>query len=757
MMALFLLVVLGGLVLFGVILGSRWLEARHWRRSLVAFRLGLPSNLTVETVAEWLATIRAMVHAPRLALLTSPPVALEITGSADGIEHVALVPERLRAAFLSGLQAALPGTRAEELPDYLRERGSFLVAAEAALTHHRRPLDTARAEVASRALLASLQPLGPGEQVRVQWIFTGGGITRSVVRSTAEANGLLDPEDVQAARAKAEHPLLIASLRVGVAASSRAQAYGRFGRTWGTLRTLNAPGVGVVRRWWLPVSRVNERMGRLALPLSAWPLTLNTKELAGLIGLPLGGVHLPGMSLGSARQLPPPASLPTRGAIVGMSNFPGLESRPLALAAEDRTHHAYVLGPAGSGKSVLLSRLILGDIRAGYGVVALDMKGDLISDVLGRLNEADLDRVLVIDASQRDFPIGFNPLGQAHREEDRELVTDGVITVFKELWAKFWGPRSESVLKACVSTLLVTRALDGSAYTLCEVLPLLVDPQFRAGVMRQASVPPRLRTYWERFEALSPGEQAQSVGPVLNKVEALTDRTPLRLMLGQSRSGLDFADVFTRRRVVLVSLAQGSLGTETSALLGALLVFSLWRAALGQATVPAEARRPVFGYIDEAQTLVKLPVPLAEMLAQARGFKFGLTLANQYIAQLPEAVRSAVLGTVRTQLTFAPQHDDAKLLAPRFAPLSAEELRGLATYEFALRPAIGGGNGPVVTGRALPPESVTGDGVARALASRQRFGVTRAVVEAALEDRLGGSTRRADLSLPGRIERGAEQ
>jgi hypothetical protein len=756
MLTLLLILAGGGSSLIGVIVGARWLEARHWRRSLVAYRLSLPSNLTVEVVAEWLATIRAMVHAPRLALLHSPPIGIEITGSADGIEHVALVPRGLKTAFVSGLQAALPGTRAEELSDYLATRRPWRVAAEATLTHHRRPLDVNRAEVASRALLSSLQPLGRSERVCVQWIMTGGGITRPVMRSVAEANGL-EPEDVQAARVKAEHPLLLGVLRVGVDAPSRARAYSRFGRTWNTLRTLNAPGVGVVRRWWLPVRVVSRRMERLALPLGVWPLMLNTKELAGLVGLPLGGAHLPGVSLGSARQLPPPAALPSRGALLGMSNFPGLESRPLALSAEDRTHHSYVLGPAGSGKSVLLSRLILGDIRAGYGVVAFDMKGDLIGDIVARLDERELDRVLILDASQRDFPIGFNPLGQARTEEDRELVTDGVITVFKELWAAFWGPRSESVLRACITTLLATRAPDGSAYTMCEVLPLLVDPSFRARVVRQPSMPPQLRTYWQRFEALSPGEQAQTVGPILNKVEALTERIPLRLMLGQSRSSLNFADVFQRRRVVLVSLAQGSLGTETSSLLGALLVFDLWRAALGRVNTPAEQRRPVFGYIDEAQTLVKLPVPLAEMLAQARGFKFGLTLANQYVAQLPEAVRAAILGTVRTQLTFAPQLEDARLLAPRFAPLTADELRGLAAYEFALRPAIGGGNGPVVTGRALPPEPVTGDGGARALASRQRFGVARAEVEAALEARQGGGTARVELPPPGRIERGDEQ
>lgn len=92
MMAAWLTVVLGGLSLLGIILGARLLEAAGWRRSLVAFRLALPSNLTAETVAEWLATVRAMVHAPRWALLPSPPIAIEVTGTADGIEHVVLVP-----------------------------------------------------------------------------------------------------------------------------------------------------------------------------------------------------------------------------------------------------------------------------------------------------------------------------------------------------------------------------------------------------------------------------------------------------------------------------------------------------------------------------------------------------------------------------------------------------------------------------------------------------------------------------------------
>ena len=77
-------------------------------------------------------------------------------------------------------------------------------------------------------------------------------------------------------------------------------------------------------------------------------------------------------------------------------------------------------------------------------------------------------------------------------------------------------------------------------------------------------------------------------------------------MLGQATDGLDFADVFMRRRVVLISLAQGSLGGETAALLGSLLTFSMWQAALRRVTMKPEQRFPVFGYIDEAQAIVKI-------------------------------------------------------------------------------------------------------------------------------------------------------
>ena len=731
-----------------LVIGMRAVLVVRWMRSLVALRVTFPADLTTSQLAGWWSVVQSGL--PVAGWWRVCPLVWEITGTSRGIEHVLVMPSRLRGFLLPALSSALPGVRVVEVPEYLTSTPMYLSAVSMRLSDRRRPLATGRADIASGAVLSALGPVTPGESVRVSWVLSGAPAPRPVVmpvrpsmaglgwwqRRRVEYRYRRAQEFARARQVKQDSPLLMASLRVGVVTPrGRSRAVGLVGRVTAALGVMDAPGCRVTRQW-LPSWWIRSLMRRHAVPLVTWPVVVNTAELAGLSAVPLGGVLVPGLPRTGARQLPPPDALSRHGAVIGVSNYPGMTSRTLALGTTDRVRHTYVVGPSGSGKSVLLTRLIVGDANAGHGVVALDMKGDLIPDVLARLSPEAAERVLVVDAAAWDSPIGFNPLAGAHSEAERDLVTDGVVTVFRELWAGFWGPRSESVLRSCISTLLVAHASDGSSFTLCEVLPLLTDDAFRRRVITQPSMPLRLREWWGRYNALSDGERAQTISPLLNKVEAFTSRTATRLMLGQSTSGLDFRDVFTQRRVVLVTLAQGAIGTETSSLLGALLVFSLWRATLERVAVAPERRRPVFAYIDEAHTVVKLPVPLAEMLAQARGFNLGLTLANQYVAQLPAEVRAAVLGTVRTQITFAPQYDDARILSPHFPPLTAGELSGLAAFEFAMRPCIGGGTGPTITGVSLPLPDPIADATALALASRMQHGTARNLVEAALEARV---------------------
>jgi len=743
--SLALLVLMGGLALFGVVLVGRYVDGLAWRASLTAFTVRLPSGLTVEDVARWLSGVAATTHAPRLSLLPFPPIALEVVATKDGIEHVLLVPETMQGAILGGLRAALPGVRATETPQYLTRQLRLTTAAEVVLTSHRRVMAVDRAEGTATGVLAALQPLYGQEIVVVQWILTGAGTPAPIPSAVAQHRAavpwwlpnedLSDGEAIRAARLKQTDVLLHGSVRVGVSAGDQARAYSLFGRVFGTLRGLNAPGVLVVRRWWVWPRWAAHRLRDRVLPIMGWPLLLGSKEAAGLLPLPVGEGALPGLSLGVARQLPPSPGMPTHGVQFGVSNYPGM-SHPLRLTAADRLHHLHLIGPTGVGKSTLLANLIVQDVAAGYGVVVIDPKGDLCADVLARIPAQRTDAVIVLDPAATERPVGFNILQAAHDEQSRELVVDHVIHIWHELYRDFWGPRSEDVLRGALLTLINTKAMDGSAFTLIEVPELLTNAGFRRFVISQPGVPAGLDSFWNWYQGIKATDRLKVIGPILNKLRATTLRSPIRLMLGQT-AGLDLSRVLAQQRVLLVPLSKGTLGAETASLLGTLQLAALWQAILGRIRLPTEQRRPVFVYIDEAQDVLRLPVDMADMLAQARGLGASFTVAHQHLGQIDnKQVKSALLGTVRSQVVFQCQRDDATVLGHAFTPwLGVDDLMGLDAFEVAVRPSVGGRTIAPVTGTTLPLPALSRDGLALAAASRARYGTPRSAVEAALTAR----------------------
>lgn len=336
--------------------------------------------------------------------------------------------------------------------------------------------------------------------------------------------------------------------------------------------------------------------------------------------------------------------------------------------------------------------------------------------------------------------MGFNPLRGVPRDEAaKELLADHVLSIFHSIYREFWGPRTDEILRAALFSLTHVPAPDGSAFTLMEVPELLTSPALRRYVSNHAALPPYLRAFWRWFEgSLSEGERAQAIGPVLNKLRAFSMRSSIRLMLGQSQ-GLTLDQHFFRRGILLLSLAKGKLGAEAANLLGSLFVSVLWQATQSRVALPPERRRPFFAYLDEFQDIVRLGAEgsLADMLAQARGLGLSLTLAHQYLSQLPPPVREATLGTVRTHVAFQLEWEDARALEARFAPLTRDDLSGLSTHEIALKPCVDGQTLSPVTAVTLPLGEPLQDTEALARISRERYGLPQADIEAGLHARLG--------------------
>ena len=394
-------------------------------------------------------------------------------------------------------------------------------------------------------------------------------------------------------------------------------------------------------------------------------------------------------------------SVPARGPLtfLGRTNFRN-QRRLFGIPLPDRHAHIYVVGRTGTGKSTLLDTLIHQDIRAGHGLALLDPHGDLAERVRAAVPEErrhDLIDFRVADSTQA---LGFNPLERVPPAK-RPLAASGVLDVFKKIWADSWGPRLEHILRNALLALL-----DQPEATLADIPRLLHDADFRKSASDRVANA-QVRDFWLREFAAYPARfRAEAIAPIENKVGAFLTNPLLQRIVTQRRSAFDLRDVMDHGRILVVDLAKGKIGEDTAALLGALLATQLGFAGLSRAELPEEERRDFFIYLDEFPTFTTLS--LAGMLSELRKYRVGLILAHQYLGQLDDVVRDAILGNVGTMIAFRLGAPDAEILAKEFAPVFSElDLINLPNHHVYLKVMAGGMVSEPFSATTVRPDDLT--------------------------------------------------
>ena len=339
---------------------------------------------------------------------------------------------------------------------------------------------------------------------------------------------------------------------------------------------------------------------------------LSVPELATLAHLPTG--RSTNLERAGAPALPAPAAVATTGAGVKPLGHSDLQhTRPVGLRVADARHHLHVLGATGSGKSTLLARMILDDVEQGRGTILLDPKGDLVTDLLDRLPAAAAERLVLIDADQpHDVPC-LNPLHGG----DTDLVVDNLTSIFARVYSGFWGPRTDDLFRAACLTL---RAHAGVS-TLADLPRLLTEPAFRARLVSGLSQP-TLTGFWQWYEHLTDTSRSQLISPLMNKLRAFLLRPFVHRTLAAGASTVDLTRVLDGG-VCLVRIPKGSLGDDTTRLLGSLLVAHVWQATTARAGLDPQQRRDASLILDECQNFLHLPFPLEDLLAEVDRSRFG--------------------------------------------------------------------------------------------------------------------------------------
>ena len=171
-----------------------------------------------------------------------------------------------------------------------------------------------------------------------------------------------------------------------------------------------------------------------------------------------------------------------------ITNYRDIRKR-FGIKQKNRRGHMYIVGKTGTGKSTLIQNMAAHDIEAGYGMALIDPHGDLAEAILDSVPTARVNDVIYLNPADLGYPVAFNPLENVPSDQ-RHLVASGIISTLKKVWADFWGPRLEHILRHSLLTLLEFR---GS--TILDVPRLLTDEAFRETVISQVSNP-HVRQFW---------------------------------------------------------------------------------------------------------------------------------------------------------------------------------------------------------------------------------------------------------------------
>lgn len=359
------------------------------------------------------------------------------------------------------------------------------------------------------------------------------------------------------------------------------------------------------------------------------------------------------------------------------------QRKVFGIKQADRRAHLYIIGKTGTGKSTLLETLVLQNTENGHGLALVDPHGDLVERVLAKIPEQRKNDLIYFDVPNAGLPLGFNPLERVPPAK-RAVAASGLLEVFKKLWAESWGPRLEHILRNALLALF-----DQPQATLADVLRLLDNPVFRRNAAAMVSNS-QVRNFWLReFESYPARFRAEAIAPIQNKVGAFLANPYLYRILTQPKNDFDLREIMDQGKILLVNLAKGKIGEDTASLLGALLVTSIGLAAFSRAEVPETKRRDFFIYLDEFQNFTTLS--LVNMLSELRKYRVSLTLVHQYLSQLDEQIRDAVLGNVGTIISFRLGPADAEILEKEFYPVfSAGDLVRLPNYHIYLKLMVDG-------------------------------------------------------------------
>jgi len=472
---------------------------------------------------------------------------------------------------------------------------------------------------------------------------------------------------------------------------------------------------------------------------------LNSVELATIFHLP-DQKNIPTSQLQrqASKQVDGPHQLLDEGFLMGYNVYRGVK-KEIRLSTNDRRRHTYIIGQTGTGKSKLLENLALQDMLDGKGFAFIDPHGDSAEELLGMVPKERVEDVIYFNPSDMENPVGLN-LFEFDTPDQRDFLVQEAIAMLYRLYdpghTGIIGPRYEHWFRNAALTIMS----DPKGSSFIDIPQVFNDDAFAKEKLKYVTDQTVLDFWNKEMAQTSDYHKSEVLGWFVSKFGAFLSNEMMRNVIGQTKSGFNLRDIMDNKKILLVNLSKGKTGELNSQLLGMIFVMKFQAAAMGRADIDPEDRVDFALYVDEFQNFAT--DSFESILSEARKYRLNLVLANQFVSQLTDKIREAIIGNVGTIISGRIGTTDAELMAKKFMPVfDAEDLTKLPNYEGVVVAQINGVPSSPFSMSFLPPLGRANPQLAQALKrlSAAKHGKARQEVEREIFTRLraGDAAREA--------------
>ena len=440
------------------------------------------------------------------------------------------------------------------------------------------------------------------------------------------------------------------------------------------------------------------------------------------------------------KEVDGPALVMDKGLLLGYNIYRG-RKKAIRLGDNDRRRHIYVMGATGMGKSVFLENLALQDMVAGKGFAFIDPHGDSAEKLLSMVPSDRIDDVIYFNPSDMDNPIGMNLFEIDPNDPDPERTQDYIIAETMNMLYSLYDPQHQGIVGPRMANIVRNAALllmaDPKGGTFMDIPKVLVDPDFAKPKIKYLKNQRAIDFWTKEWPNAQRSNDAGEVTSWVVSKWADFENTMMSNILGQVHSTVNLRKVMDEGKILLVNLSKGKLGEMPAKLLGMVFVMKFQAAAMSRANIPEAERRDFCLFVDEFQNFAT--DSFESILSEARKYRLSLTVANQFVTQLTDKIRAAIMGNTGSFIIGRVGSEDAENIVKLFAPVfDTEDLQYMPNYTAAVKMLLNGSPTSPFSLRLPPPMGHPNEQLADKLRqlSAMKYGIPRAQVEAEIRARL---------------------